>query len=159
MAYTAAVTLKTPKVSKLSDRGLALLTGSVAVSVYDATKVEITAITGRFKGAPVVILGGVSSNGYLVAWDATAKAIKAWYPRAAHTHDILVIGGTTATEPVAIGPDAVTLGKAAATNRTVAGIDYATKGGVVSTASAAGTEVANGVDLGSVQFVAVGVAP
>lgn len=49
-----------------------------------------------------------------------------------HTHDQLYIGGITATEAVAIqGGD--TLGKNAATNRTIVGADSATKGGVVAT--------------------------
>lgn len=49
---------------------------------------------------------------------------------ATHTHDSLYIGGITATEAVAIqGGD--TLGKNAATNRTIVGANSATKGGVV----------------------------
>lgn len=49
---------------------------------------------------------------------------------ATHTHDELYIGGITATEAVAIqGGD--TLGKNAATNRTIVGANSATKGGIV----------------------------
>lgn len=73
---------------------------------------------------------------------------------AAHTHDVKLIGGITATEPVAVqGGD--TLGKNAATDRTIAGVDSATKGGVV--AASAGTPAGTGtiaagalVELGSV---------
>jgi hypothetical protein len=61
----------------------------------------------------------------------------------AHPHDIKLIGGITATEPVAVqGGD--TLGKNAATDRTIAGADSATKGGVVgvSAGTPAGTVAA-----------------
>ena len=55
---------------------------------------------------------------------------------AAHTHNLKFIAGIAATEPVVIaGGD--TLGKNAATDRTIAGADSATKGGVV--AASAGT--------------------
>lgn len=52
-------------------------------------------------------------------------------PLAAHTHDLRVIGGKTVAEAIGVDTDTVTLGKAAATNRVVAGADQATKGGVV----------------------------
>lgn len=76
---------------------------------------------------------------------------------ASHTHDIKFIGGITATEPVAIdGGD--TLGKNAATDRTIAGANSATKGGVVAAAQAnlTGTAVpaAALVELGAVAVVA-----
>lgn len=55
-----------------------------------------------------------------------------------HTHDLKFMGGITATEPVAIdGGD--TLGKNAATNRTIVGADSATKGGVVAKTGLGGT--------------------
>lgn len=61
-----------------------------------------------------------------------------------HVHDTLFIGGITATEAVAIqGGD--TLGKNAATNRTIAGASSATKGGnvAVSAGTPAGTVAAS----------------
>lgn len=70
---------------------------------------------------------------------------------AAHSHDALFIGGITATEPVAIdGGD--TLGKNAATNRTIAGATSATKGGIVaaSAAQASLVEVSNAINLSTV---------
>lgn len=92
-------------------------------------------------------------SGYLFEHDRSAGTLKvlASGGAAAHTHDLLFIGGITATEPVAIdGGD--TLGKNAATNRTIAGADVATKGGVQpSTASVAGaSEVTSTTDLSSV---------
>lgn len=69
-----------------------------------------------------------------------------------HTHDIKLIGGITATEAVAVqGGD--TLGKNAATDRTIAGADSATKGGIVA-AALSGT-VAGGAGAAS-PFVELG---
>lgn len=89
-----------------------------------------------------------SGNGYVYKYDAANHKIKMFQTAtltpagtvaapvftgsalATHTHDLVYIGGITATEAVAIdGGD--TLGKNAATNRTIAGADSATKGGVV----------------------------
>jgi len=90
-------------------------------------------------------------SGYVFEWVPAMGLVKAYRSAAqeAHTHDLKYIGGITATEPVAIdGGD--TLGKNAATDRTIAGADSATKGGVVSgdaIAQAALAEVSNSVDL------------
>jgi hypothetical protein len=89
-----------------------------------------------------------------------------------HVHDMKYIGGITATEAVAIqGGD--TLGKNAATDRTIAGSASATKGGVVAvtstgtnsapaftgTAVAAGVlvQVSNGVSLSTVTVRCLGL--
>lgn len=104
-AYAATVTLGHPTVRKLPN-GVGMLFGSVLVSNYNQAKVEITGITSRFKGAPSVILGGVTTTGHLVAWDTASKSIKAFDP-----------------------------------------------------ASTLGAEVANDVNIGTVSFAAVGIAP
>jgi hypothetical protein len=81
----------------------------------------------------------VTMDGYKYLYDKTNHTIRK-YQTATHTHNLLYIGGITATEPVAIaGGD--TLGKNAATNRTIAGADSATKGGVVALAAGPLTEV------------------
>lgn len=158
-AYAATVTLPDIRAKKLAATGLGILRGTINVTNYNQTLAEITALTGYFRSAPTVILGGLSSLGYSVAWDTTSKSVKAWYPFGAHTHDLLFIGGIAATEPVVIaGGD--TLGKNAATNRTIAGATSATKGGVVTAATtAAGVEVASDVNVGIVSFIAIGPAP
>lgn len=101
------------------------------------------------------------SSGYSCEYDYDNEKVLVYAGggQGAHTHDLLYIGGITATEAVAIdGGD--TLGKNAATNRTIAGADSATKGGVVaSTASiAAASEVAAATNLSSltVRFRAAG---
>lgn len=103
-----------------------------------------------------------NASGYTFEYDRTNEKLKAFAGggQAAHTHDLLYIGGITATEPVAIdGGD--TLGKNAATNRTIAGADVATKGGVQPTTAtiAAASEVANTTDLSAltaVRLLAIG---
>lgn len=160
-AYAATVTAPDLVAKKLASTGLGILRGSVDVTNYNQTRAEITGITNRFRSAPNVILGGVSSNGYLVAWDSATKSIKAWYPRAAHNHDLLIIGGRAegTTDIINAANAAAILGKEEATNLTIAKADVATKGGVVTEAASAGSEVANDVAVGVVQFVAFGPAP
>jgi hypothetical protein len=79
------------------------------------------------------------AGGYIFEYVKSTGKVKAYSSAgtitggtmAAHVHDLKFIGGITATEPVAIaGGD--TLGKNAATDRTIAGSASATKGGVVS---------------------------
>lgn len=65
-------------------------------------------------------------NGYFYVWDRANHKLRIFQA----ANDLLFIGGITATEPVAIdGGD--TLGKNAATNRTIAAASSATKGGVI----------------------------
>lgn len=71
----------------------------------------------------------------------------------AHTHDVKLIGGITAAEPVAVyGGD--TLGKNAATDRTIAGADSASKGGIVASAVGATAQVTASTDLSTIVGVA-----
>lgn len=123
-----------------------------------------TYATGGIAATPGKVgLGVINSlvidpaGGYSFAYSASTGKILAYYGNGglvAHTHDILAIGGITATEPVAIA-SGDTFGKNAATNRTIAGADSATKGGVVAVAAgsaAAGTEVTDGVALAGITF-------
>lgn len=81
-----------------------------------------------------------SNAGYRYKFDRTNKKLIIRAGIADHTHDMLYIGGITATEAVAIqGGD--TLGKNAATNRTIAGATSATKGGVVTSGLLASSEL------------------
>ena len=161
MTYTATVTGDYIHVEK-QQQAVGVYSGSIALTSYD-TLAEITDITKMFKGGkPRVIVDGVSSNGYLCRWDSTAKAVRAFYPgiASAHTHDILIIGGGTITST--LGTDAQpALTKNAATNQTIAGANSATKGGVVAATPtpAAGSEVAAAVNVGTINFIAIGPAP
>ena len=162
-AYAETVTALMKRAVKVDQViGIGMFMGRCDVTNYNSTLVEITDITGKFGTLMEVICSSISDNGYLMRWDKIGKAFKAHYPTAAavaHTHDLKYIGGITITEPVAIeGGDK--LGKNAAVDRTIAGADVATKGGVVAAAAVSATaalEVANDVDVGVVEFVAYGL--
>ena len=84
-AYAATTTIRSPKIIRQLG-GMGLVFGRINVTNYNQTLAEITAITSKFKSATLeVLLGGNSSNGYIVAWDTTSKAVKAWYPTKAIT--------------------------------------------------------------------------
>ena len=73
-----------------------------------------------------------------------------------HTHDLLLLSGVTATEAVACDGAALNFGKNAATNRTIAGANSATKGGVVAyagTAAAGLCEFTDATVLGGTSLV------
>lgn len=155
-AYTASVTLTKPTMQKLGQVGVVI--GYVTLSNYNQTNAEITGITGLFRGgAPIVVLGGVSSLGYLVGWNATDKAIKAWKPGAITDGDVTIGGGSAGAANTALGLTADStsgaLTKAAATARV---IPQATLGIAATTQAAAVAEAANDVNVGIVQFVAFG---
>lgn len=85
-------------------------------------------------------LEGKPKSGYVFEWVPSTAKLKVLVS----SHNLLVIGGITADEDVGVLASGPTLGKLAATNRTVAGADAATKGGVV---AAPLVEIANGTDL------------
>lgn len=76
----------------------------------------------------------VGTSAYQFMYDQSAEKLIVLNP--SHTHDMKYIGGITATEPVAI-QTGDTLGKNAATDRTIVGSSSATKGGVVAVAALA----------------------
>lgn len=162
-AYAAAATLVgTRSALRLQHSRIGVLFGTVNVTNYNSTLVEITDITGHFRADPIVVLGGLSDSGYAGEWIDATQSIKCWYPSKAqtHDHDFFVSGGEAAATTARIATYATNiLGKEAATDITVAGADSATKGGVLSEtlAAAAGTEVANDVDVGAFKFFAIGL--
>lgn len=158
-AYAATVTVPDLKAKKLAATGLGILRGTINLSNYNATLAEITGITNLFRSAPTVLLGGISTNGYLVAWDATAQAVKAWYPTKAITPAGSVAAGVIAVTAGTAG-DAVT--NNAGVLESSGGQDLAVAAQAftgTAVAAQAGTEVASDVDVGIVSFVAVGPAP
>lgn len=87
----------------------------------------------------VVVDKGVS--GYSFMYDQSAKKLVMFQaPAQTHAHDIFVVGGLTADEPVAVNAS-VKLSKNAATNRTIAGVNSATNGGIMSATLAASAGV------------------
>lgn len=166
-AYASSVTLYTPRVERIS-KNLGLIAGQIDITNYNSTTTEETTITRLFKASGVAAIAkGIlslqivsSENGYIWTFVKATGKFKLYLPPAqTHGHDLLIIGGQAAASTSALSVvTAVTLGKEAATNSTVAKADVATKGGVVSEtlAAAAMTQLANDVDAGTADFIAIG---
>lgn len=59
-----------------------LITGVATLSAYDQTKTVLTALTGLFLRSVRVFPDPISSLGYLLRWDITASAFRAYSPGA-----------------------------------------------------------------------------
>lgn len=84
-----------------------------------------------------------NANGYIYKFDRTNNAIKIYRaPAQTHAHDLKIIGGQAAASTAATAYYATDIfGKEAATDKTIAKADTATKGGVLSETLAAGALV------------------
>lgn len=79
MADTITLTFPTRFPKRLGGSGnVGLIAGTASLTSYDTSKTELTALTGLFRTMYSVVAGGVSSNGYAMRWDATAKAFRAY---------------------------------------------------------------------------------
>lgn len=158
-----ALAVSNVKRCKLGSNGIAVV-GQITASGNYATggdTLDLSKVPGITNRKPdFVRIQGMA--GYMYEYDAAnGKMLCRQVASADHTHDIKLIGGITATEPVAVqGGD--TLGKNAATDRTIAGATSATKGGVVTAtlAAAAGAELPassypSGVTGDTIKFFAV----
>lgn len=153
-AYAAAVTLADNGAQVLAGTPLRILRGRVDVTNYNSTLAAITDITKYFKSTPQVILGGVSDNGYLVAWVPGSSSIKAWAPRSAHSHT-LHFQTSAAANAVTAAANAL---RTAAAAFDVAGVANSSgEGGIVTAAAGAGDEAATDTDVGAVDFIAIGI--
>ncbi len=108
---------------------------------YPAGGIPIT--KGKL-GCPVIIESAIvvdqGTSGYSFMYDQSAeKIVMTQSPVQTHTHDIKVIGGLTADEPMAVNASVV-FSKNAATNRTITGANSATNGGIVSATLAASAQ-------------------
>lgn len=191
--YAVTVALDQRSAAKFGNGGFKLLAGSANITNYNSTK-PASSLVGEFRTLLRVVCDGVSSNGYLVRWDATATAFKAFYPTKAITPT-----GTVAA-PVFTGAAASLTATSSAPTITATGTHgartvFLTAGGAVASsddatvtgitgvqaptitcgaytpagtnsapaftgaavAGQAGTEVANDVAIGSVNFLAFGV--
>lgn len=104
-------------------------------------------------GCPVtiesLIVVDAGGSGYRFMYDQTNEKLMMFVaPAQTHTHDIKALGSLTSSEPLLLDASGV-FGKNAATNRTIAGANSATNGGVVSAtlAASADTELANATDI------------
>lgn len=143
-AYASTVTKDHPNAERLS-RSFGMIVGKCDITNYNTTGAEITDITKYFNDDTVdirVICDGVSDNGYLVRWNTTDKCFHAFYPRSAQaavTTDKLTI--------TASGAANITDGQSVTVNAAFrSAVD-----------AAAGTEVIDDVDVGEVNFMAIGL--
>lgn len=149
MAYTAAVTLDTPKSERIS-RTLGIITGKCDITKDHATPAEITDITGHFLALHAVIVDALSDNGHIVRWNRTDKCFHGRAPVGAHVHTINLsathAGG--AIELVAEADDSA-----------LGGVGGARTGitGIQNNAIHVADAVADDTDIGEVNFVAIGV--
>ncbi len=100
-----------------------------------------------------------STSGYDFVYNSSTGKIQAYGSAGvgAHAHDLVIIGGqASATTAITSYYAGDTFGKEAATDKTIAGADSATKGGLsastVPTSGAIGAEVTDTTDLTSVVF-------
>lgn len=153
-AYASTVTVDID--DERISRQLSIMIGKCDITNYNTTGAEITAITSKFINLLVCVCDGLSDNGYLVRWNRTDLCFHAFYGLAEHDHNFTIIGGTAGAGTDTLNVKALVLGKEEATNKTVVGSDNATKGGVVEATAAATVEVASDVDIGVVNFYAIG---
>lgn len=82
-AYAATVTLRQRSAIPLGG-GIGFVHGTINVTNYNQTLAEITGVSGLFKGAPTVILGGITSGGYGARWVPASKSVYCYtFPDAA----------------------------------------------------------------------------
>jgi hypothetical protein len=154
-AYAATLVKDSPTVLKLSPK-VGLLFGTVNITNYNSTIGDV-GIAAYFKTVKQVICSGVSSLGYLVRWDSASGGFKCYYPDGA-----AVPAGTISAGVVAV--TAGTAGDAVTNNNGVlnstGGQDLAvaaqTFTGTAATKAAA-VEVANDVNVGLVDYIAIGI--
>lgn len=86
MADTITLTFDTPKAQRIGATGAAgFISGLATLSSYSQSKTALSALLGYFVPSTAFIRvsnGGVSSNGYIIRWDDTAQAFRAYAPGA-----------------------------------------------------------------------------
>ena len=139
-AYASTVTLDHVGAERIS-KNFGMIVGKCDITNYNTTGAEITDITKHFRTIKRVIVDGFSASGYLVRWNTTDKCFHAFYPRAAQaaaTTDKLTI--------TASGSGNITDGQSVTVNAAFrSAVDVA-----------AGSEVADDVAIGEVNFIALG---
>lgn len=145
--YAATVTLDTPRPGRLGNTPMGVLSGICNLTNYNSTLAEITTITKAFLTGGVlrVVPTSLTSNGYVVQWDTTGKAFKA-YRSGAASGSLATSSGNPATHP---------LGVTASSGTIVSDTIYTAVSGVT-VAAAALAEVANDVNIGTFAFIVVG---
>ncbi len=132
-------------------------TGTGNLGTYATSGVAVTA--GQVGLGVIQSLVIDPAGGYTFEYVASTGKVKAYLGSgalASHTHDLKIIGGQAAASTAATAYYATDIfGKEAATSKTIAGADSATKGGIVAVSAGtadASTEVSNSTALSGVTF-------
>jgi hypothetical protein len=81
MADTITLTFDTPTPQRTGGKSIfAMVSGSANLSAYTTAKTALTALTGMFMPSTGLlrVVADVSSNGYVIRWDTTAHAFRAY---------------------------------------------------------------------------------
>lgn len=141
-AYAASITLDSPRPGRLGNSPFGVLSGTCSLTNYNSTLAEITTITKAFLtgGKLRVVADGLSSNGYVVKWDTTGKAFKAYR-------------SATPLMTTASGTVDHAVGATASSGTMISDAIYT---GVVVGPAAALAESANDINIGTFNFIIVG---
>ena len=138
-----SVTYSLQKARKLSDSrnlNLVKLTFGDGSLTYPTGGIPLTiAKLGCPTTVESLMIVDKGTSGYDFKYDATNKKL-VMFQNAAHAHDILALGGLTSSEALFLDASQK-FGKNAATNRTVAGANSATTGGIQSAEPGANEQV------------------
>lgn len=156
-AYAATVTSLMKRAVKIDQVvGIGLFAGSVNITNYNSTLVAIADIQKKFKSI-IAVLAAMTDSGFLLEYVIASNAFKARLVPA-HAHDFVVqFGGAIGTNMevgLSANTDAATFegGTGITAVRTLSSTSP-----VASQAAAALAEVANDVDVGAANFVAIGL--
>lgn len=166
--YAQTTTLDYPKPGRLGNLPIGVISGTCNITNYNDTVAEITAITKAFLpgGKLRVVPNGISSGGFIVKWDATSKAFRAYSTVGANVTPsggsitasaptITTASGNPATAPIGVitGALAQTAGATGIT-----GVQAPTITDTRTFAAAAGAlaEAADDSVVGTFDFIAVG---
>lgn len=138
MSYVVSVTLDGFRAERIS-KNLSLISGVVDLTTYHATGVEIEEITDYFTNLLRCIADSMSDNGYHIRWNTTDKCFHAFY-------------GNTEASAVA----GLTIASSGGANITDGQIVTVTAGFRSKIDKIAAGEVADGVDVGEFNFIAIG---
>ena len=90
-AYAATVTLLSGQhIRKGNGPGPAIAFGTIHITNYHQTLVEITAISALVKTGGYVVMGGTSATGYTLRWNTTSKSFECWNGSTQCSSDVAV---------------------------------------------------------------------
>jgi hypothetical protein len=105
MADTITVTVDSIKTRRVDASPFGIIAGQCNLSSYSSSKTALAALIGLFRTSTTllrVIPMPLSSNGYLLKWDDTAQAFRAYQPGAVTTALAAAGSGTALTSTTSV---------------------------------------------------------